>query len=153
MGFMYGNITNHLPRTNFDFYKIYPSRAEMQREVEELAENPEDDVEVPVNAYLLVDYSSSTTNTYEENLQADLNKYASGNFDYTVWQVQLIDELAKAVAIARLHSILPTFEVYGNYKIDILKSMGGPDYFGKGKNIWSINTVSGIPIAPQVENT
>ncbi len=163
MGFLYGNITNHLPRTNFKFYKVYPNRTLMHKEVEEIPEEEWNDLYIPEGEYLLVDYSSD--GNYVQNYQMDLETYCheveddegniheihEGNFDCTVWQVRYLlneDKIVriKCVAVARLHSILPTFETYGSYKIDILESISGVDAFGRGKNIWSIDTISGAPV-------
>lgn len=140
MGFLYGNISNHLPRTHFQFEKIYPSRIAMHTEVEEIPENIEEDVEFGLNVYFLVDYSSGDK-SYTENQQDDINAYGIGNFDYTVWQSQYIDEHIRCVAKARLHSVLPTFETLGSYQIDILEPISGADFFGRGKNIWGIETI------------
>lgn len=156
MGFLYGNITNHLPRTNFPpFYKIYPTRKEMHEEVEVIAKEGED-IEVDIGEYLLIDYSLKSYNdqnrTYIQNQEIDENEYGMGSFDSTVWQVQLVkvdkDELARCIAIDRLHSVLPTFEQHGHVTIDILEPLSGSDYFGRGKNIWSINS-DGFPISKQ----
>jgi hypothetical protein len=47
-----------------------------------------------------------------------------------------------------LHSVLPTFETQGHVTIDILEPLSGADYFGRGKNIWSINS-DGFPLSKQ----
>jgi hypothetical protein len=33
MGFLYGNIINHIPRSNFRFSKVYSSRWAMDRDI------------------------------------------------------------------------------------------------------------------------
>lgn len=170
MGFLYGDISHHLSRSNFNFYKIYPNRRAMHQEVEEIPEDGLQDVYLPEGVYVLIDYSSS--GNYAQNYNIDLNwyshniyenlpelekpepvYYSEGNFDYTVWQVQYIKEIinneeetrVRCIPIARLHSVLPTFETVGSVKIDILEPISGGDYFGRGKNIWTINTISGLP--------
>ena len=155
MGFMYGNSIIHQPRTNFTFTEVFPNRAAMQRKAEEVTvDDPQYEVYVSIGAYVLIDYNKTNENGggYAENWAIDQDKYkiaddiaANNNFDLTVWQVQLIDEQAKCVAIARLHSILPTFETCGHYAIDILESISEGNYFGRGKNIFTINTITGIP--------
>lgn len=141
MGFLYGNTSNHLPRTHFNFQKVYQNRKEMQFEIE----NTIFQEHIPLNSYLLVDYKSGTK-TYQNNQQIDMEEYGNNNFDLTVWQIQEIDENPKCIAIARLHSILPTFEVCGQYKVGLVSSPGfGGDQFGKGKNIFTINNINNIP--------
>ena len=141
MGFLYGNINNHLPRTHFNFQKVYQNRKEMQYEIE----NTVTQDYTLLNSYLLVDYKSGTR-TYKDNQQIDIDEYGNDNFDLTVWQIQEINNSPKCIAIARLHSILPTFEVCGNYKVGLAPtaSFGGEQY-GKGKNIYPINNISDIP--------
>ena len=143
MGFLYGNISNHLPRTSFSFAKIYPSRIAMHTEVEEIPENPEENVEFGLNVYFLIDYSSGEK-SYLENQADDIAAYGIGNFDYTVWQTHFIDQRIRCVAKARLHSVLPTFETLGSYNIDILEPISGADFFGRGKNIWEIKEIKNL---------
>lgn len=87
----------------------------------------------PYNVYLYVDYSLS--GTYSQNANIDQATYNQGNFDGTVWQVRKVGDQKTCIAIARLHSVLPTFEVIGSYDIDILEPLFDTDYFN-GKNIW-----------------
>lgn len=187
---LYGKLNNHMPRTNFNFTKVYPNREAMRHAVENkifytylnegetdasainrvvgiselfikdvvIIANPDDSVKatyifdgtnwnvtteqyeydpftnIAANSYLLVDYNSD--GNYNANRAIDEALYGDNNFDLTVWQSQIIDEVPKSVAIARLHSILPTFEKCGEYRIDILAPTSGGDYFGKGKNIY-----------------
>lgn len=157
MGFMYGNSFIHQPRTNFTFTEVFPNRAAMQRKAEEItSDDPKYEEYVDIGAYVLIDYNkiNSDGGGYSENWAIDQDKYknadptvtANNNFDLTVWQVQLVNEKAKCIAIARLHSVLPTFEVCGNYQIDILESTSEGNYFGRGKNIFTLDSITDIPI-------
>lgn len=151
MGFFYGNISNHIPRTNFKFTKIFPNRLTMHEVVEENSEDSTQNQDFGLNKYFLIDYSSGgKDSSYLENVEIDEKEYGAGNFDYTVWQSQLIDENIKCIAIARLHSVLPTFETLDSYQIDILEPISGADYFGRGKNYQSLSTITNIPILQKI---
>jgi hypothetical protein len=72
MGFMYGNVTSHLPRTNFKITKVYPNRALMQFEAEEeTTDNIEEEIYIAPGSYLLVDYSMNGSKHYSENWAVD----------------------------------------------------------------------------------
>lgn len=162
MGFLYGNTINHLPLTQFDIFEIFPNRKEMQKKIEKFDETEDgrEEQNIPYGKYVLVDYSLN--NNYKENAQIDQEAYQityadtdinEGIFDLTVWQVQehtvfrneKTFKAPKAIAIARLHSILPTFESIGNYHIDILEPISDADFFGRGKNIWALHKDSHLP--------
>lgn len=133
---MYGNITSYQPHTNFNFYRTYANKAAMVAKIEEIpTDGTIDKLEYElINSYLLVDYSADGTSSYTKNHNIDKEKYgANSNFDLTVWQVRLIDNYPRCVAIARMHSVLPTFEVEDSYHIDLLEPMSEGDFFGKGK--------------------
>lgn len=225
MGFLYGNTFNHIPRTNFNFSKIYCSRYALMND-------STDYKDVPVFGYVLINYSpsenqfapikkallelkdevaidsdtytkllpylnenmfeeiliptsgdaslesayitkyqfkakneetgedylelvktianSSPTELYIKHLTLDQNTYGleydeegnvisniNINFDHTVWQKVMIDDTYEFIAIARLHSVLPTFEYEGHYNIDLLEPMNmAGEYFGSGKVVW-----------------
>ena len=103
----------------------------------------EPNIDIATNLYLLVDYNKD--GNYAENRTIDAEIYGDNNFDLTVWQVQMIDDLPRCIAVARLHSILPTFEKCGEYHIDIFAPTSAGDYFGKGKNIYVLNA-NNLPI-------
>ena len=166
MGFLYGNTINHLPLTQFNIFGIFPNRKAMQLQ----AEVPKDvdgrkEYNIGYGQYLLVDYSLN--NAYAQNAQIDREYYGidyentdinEGIFDLTVWQVQehqvyrdnKMVKAPKAIAIARLHSILPTFESIGKYEIDILEPISDADFFGRGKNIWALNEDSHLPVPRKI---
>lgn len=206
---MYGNITQHIPRTNFKFAAVYPSRLVMALD-EKNYWNYQDhkgkkdyaDVngakpmyDIKENDYVLVNYTVPKQSLGEEKLPAiifqenqndDLNNnnsfafeldgknikvdkdgnyivktgkdekgnltydeyyeelvnnggtFAPGDYHMTVWQKQRLVNNSKAkptyVAICRIHSVLPTFETWGTYHIDILEPLSSyPDAFGQGK--------------------
>lgn len=164
MGFMYGNVTQHIPRTNFKFHARYPSRRaaqEDQRRYEEYQKNIDKNPTktyvhtVNTNEYILIDYTIaplfkegdiSSAEFFNINKNDDLNyiegdAFAPADYHYTVWQKQkMVDEYNQEkfvyIAIARLHSILPTFETWGTYHMDVLEPLSSnPDAFGAGK-IW-----------------
>lgn len=161
MGFLYGNTVNHLPLTQFDIFETFPNRKEMQIKVEvPNEEEGREENNIDYGKYLLVDYSLN--NNYSENVRIDKEYYGidyddttinEGIFDLTVWQVQeqpvyrddRYFNAPKAIAIARLHSILPTFESIGKYDIDILEPISDADFFGRGKNIWALNDNDNLP--------
>lgn len=145
---MYGNITNYFPRTKFQFYGIFPSRDDMMKVAEDktkydnltnkqVSESEKYDKNL-INSYLLVDYTHGG-GKYSDNHKKDITRFGtdenhSANFDLTVWQVRLDAGYPKCFAIARLHSVLPTFEIQGSYQFDLLPPISEGDYFGKGKN-------------------
>jgi len=161
MGFLYGNTVNHLPLTQFNIFETFPNRKEMQITVEMPNEdNGQEEYNIGYGQYVLVDYSFN--NSYAENVRIDREYYGidyedtninEGIFDLTVWQVQehtvyrdgVRFKAPKAIAIARLHSILPTFESIGKYEIDILEPISDADFFGRGKNIWALNDNDNLP--------
>lgn len=146
MGFLYGNTNVNLPRTHFDIEFVYANRADMVYWVEEFEPDTaeEESMVVPMGTYLLVDYNFGDAG-YVANANIDKTNYGNNNFDLTVWQVQKVADIKRAVAIARLHSVIPTFEVCGNYRFDVLEPMSDGDYFGKGKNIFELNATTNIP--------
>lgn len=159
MGFLYGNTSNHQPRTHFNFYRIYPNRKTMQHEVEDVtAEDIINETYVPYGSYLLVNYSfkdvhqntpsadgGERSQYYTSNKETDEATYdGNGSFDLTVWQVQKVNELPHCVAIARLHSVLPTFEVAGQYRVDILEPLSAGNYYGHGKYVMPLNASTDI---------
>lgn len=104
MGFLYGNISQHIPRTNFKIYTIFPSKYDMERslelEIERVKEFGDTEMNVPLFSYVLIDYRTKphdelnkTDNFLDEseyynvNKLNDLNRYEA-NFDQTVWQKQ-----------------------------------------------------------------
>lgn len=117
MGFLYGNIITHVPRSQFQFDKIYSTRSEMEQQ------QSMDNVR-PLR-YILIDYNHNDAG-YQSNLNIDQERYGlkngdtityAVNYDQTVWQKQYIhgedDSLSlKYIAIDRLHSVLPIFETY-----------------------------------------
>ena len=132
---------------------------EITRDSEEVPSEEEgrEEINIDYGKYLLVDYSLN--NNYSENVRIDKEYYGidyddttinEGIFDLTVWQVQehpvyrddRYFNAPKAIAIARLHSILPTFESIGKYDIDILEPISDADFFGRGKNTHRINRES-----------
>ena len=171
MGFMYGNITQHIPRTNFKFSAVYPSRRAVQEDQKRYEEYQKDIQNNPkptyvhsinINEYILIDYTIKPL-FHEDDLKAEeffmSNKnddivyqegdtFAPADYHYTVWQkqTQKIDGVDQQVyiAIARMHSILPTFETWGTYHMDVLEPLSSnPDAFGAGK-IWY------YPLEPEV---
>lgn len=214
MGSMYGNITQHIPRTNFKFAAVYPSRLAMALDEKDywnhFYHSEKDDYEekngaIPIhnikeNDYVLVNYtvpkkdfnSDLPAEIFSSNQADDINNinrfayevieqddgtvvlklengqpimqsgrdsdgnylyneyyadlidnggtFAPGDYHMTVWQKQRVRAGADKptyVAICRLHSILPTFETWGSYHIDILDPLSSyPDAFGAGKEWW-----------------
>lgn len=166
MSFFYGNINQHIARTNFQFAATYPSRRAMQEDENNywLIKEPPDGVdvshlkynyEVLENEYVLVDYTKAPIFPKPESSEVvfNINKaddasfidgdtFEPGNYHYTVWQKQKIhnDRKPEYVAIARIHSILPTFETWGTHHIDILESLSSdPNIYGGGKNLFGTN--------------
>lgn len=176
---LYGNITQHIPRTNFKIKAVYPSRLQMALDEKKYwaYKRHETDPEyvkeylheINVNEYVMVDYtfkSDKFKDSYDTNKSVDSNNknsfayaddgvspaedypadligfggtFAPGNYHATIWQKQITaeDRTPSYVAIARLHSILPTFETWGSYEIDILEPLSSyPDAFGAGKEWW-----------------
>lgn len=131
MSSLYGNQYGHIPKTHFNFFKVYPNRKKMQQEVENHVDDNGNPVSIRAGNYLLVDYSQE--NSYTTNQAIDGAEYDHDNFDLTVWYTQEINGDVKSVAVTRLHSILPFFDVQGQYKIDVLEPISAGDYFGKGK--------------------
>ena len=151
MSFYNPTSINPWPRTQFTFHAIYSNREEMRHTVEDVTtDNIGAEVYVPYNVYLLVDYNKNGSEHYASNQEEDLKVYGNDNFDLTVWQVREVDYKPKCFAVARLHSVLPTFEVCGQYRIDLLASISGGDYFGKGKNLFPLDADTNIPVP--VEN-
>lgn len=218
MGSMYGNITQHIPRTNFKFAAVYPSRLAMALDERNYwnydlygkennyscyGPDPKYIHKIQENDYVLVNYTILPKGNYTEEekkvifearqkedienenifayeIDDDGNKigvkqtdmkivedtespfygkevpiyngyfedlienggtFAPGDYHMTVWQKQRVrvgeDVKPTYVAICRLHSILPTFETWGSYHIDILDSLSSyPDAFGAGKEWW-----------------
>ena len=165
MNSMYGSPIQHIPRTTFKFAATYPSRRGMQEDEKKYWEyqNKKDKIpglkkeyihEIQINNYVLVDYTQKPIHqntTIAENQYYSKNKtddempqsgdnFSPSNYHYTVWQKQEITPGEKPVyiAIARLHSILPTFEQWGSYEIDILEPLSSdPSSFGAGKE-WQV---------------
>ena len=115
---LYGTIVNHSPRSIFDIVKIYPNVVSMQAD--------KHNEEIPVNAYVLIDYvQSNNPEDYTQNNGLNNAGLYNTNFnidnqdkpedlivDYnqTVWQKRYSDSSKKDFeyfALARLHSILP----------------------------------------------
>lgn len=205
MNTLYGNIHQHIPRTNFKFKAVYPSRLAMALDEKNYwnytdHKDKEDFNGAPpihtidINDYVLINYTIPkkdsinsiideifTENqnddlTNNNNFAYDLNEngeieikkgyyyddknnkcytydeyyqdliehggtFAPGNYHMTVWQKQKFSDNENIkpsyVAIARLHSILPTFESWGSYHIDVLEPLSSyPDQFGIGKDQW-----------------
>lgn len=221
MSSMYGNITQHIPRTNFKFAAVYPSRLAMALDEKDYWNHYDYTINTTINKkeyeekngakplhtinendYVLVNYTVPKKN-FNSNLPAEIflsnqaddinndnrfayeleehddgtitiklddegnpivksgkdsngnllyNEYyadlienggtfAPGDYHMTVWQKQRVrvGENVKPtyVAICRLHSILPTFETWGECHIDILEPLSSyPDAFGTGKVWW-----------------
>lgn len=212
MSSMYGNIRQHIPRTNFNFAAVYPSRLAMaldeknywnhynhggkidyeekngarplynirendyvlvnytvpkqqnsgeQGKLPEIIfqENQTDDlnnnnsfafelnddnsIKVDNNGNFIVKKGTdkngnSLYNEYYEDLVNNGGTFAPGDYHMTVWQKQRLasgsNNKPTYVAIGRIHSILPTFETWGTYNIDILEPLSSyPDAFGQGK--------------------
>lgn len=207
---MYGNITQHIPRTNFKFAAVYPSRLALaldeknywnfsyhgEKEDYAIKNGAKPLHSIGVNEYVLINYNIPKQNSnnnqmpeviFNSNQEDDLNNnnsfayelnqdgsikmdinnnpvpksgldengnptydeyytdlinyggtFQSGNYHYTIWQKQykVKNDNVKPtfVAIGRLHSIIPTFETWGSYNIDILEPLSSdPDAFGMGK--------------------
>ena len=154
MGFLYGNLTQHMPRSHFNLSKVYSNRKAMHIDIETITEGEDGaDLTVSPGSYLLVDYSYGD-NSYLDNQAIDKAEYGVDNFDLTVWQVQMIktekpaEELPRCVAVARIHSILPTFHVVDHYNIDLLKPISTPlgEHFGIGKTIFPLDPETELPV-------
>lgn len=146
---MYGNVSFYQPHTKFNISKTYTSRAAMTQDIEEIvpfdnswSDQKKKEWEAQLNAidslvnskaYVLVDYSFD--NKYTTNHAKDVTKFGNeSNFDLTVWQVRMVNDSPRCIAIARMHSVLPTFQVCGSYSFDILPAVSDGDYFGQIKN-------------------
>lgn len=91
------------------------------------------------NSFAYAEDGVTPAEDYPVDLIGQGGTFAPGNYHATIWQKQIIseDHTPSYVAIARLHSILPTFETWGNYEIDILEPLSSyPDVFGAGKEWW-----------------
>lgn len=165
MGSLYGNASIAVPRTQYDFKATYPSRRALQRDDElywEFVENMQEGADkepgyfydIGENEFVLVDYTvapifhenpSNANDIYALNLADDANfqegdTFQPSNYHHTVWQKVTVDPKHRPVyiAIARIHSILPTFEAWGEYHIDVLEPLSSvPELFGAGKTWYS----------------
>jgi len=86
VGFLYGDIKQHIPRTNFTFAAIYSSRTELEadysKEYPTVGESLIPQYQVAINEYVLIDYSKG--DGYQINKAVDSN-YGT-DYHYTVWQ-------------------------------------------------------------------
>lgn len=140
---IYGNVSFYQPHTKFNITETFNSRAALVSLIEDpLPEGLTQEeikaivghIDALVNKYVLVDYTYEEGN-YKTNHQKDKTRFGNNsNFDLTVWQVRLIKDIPHCIAIARMHSVLPTFEVHGSYRFDVLPAISAGDYFGKGKS-------------------
>lgn len=195
MGTLYGNITQHIPRTGFNIKAVFPSRtalaldekwywfhqANLEAVTNSLERTLHEEKSIQINDYILINYTAPDarydsildTAVFNDNKNTDaednqeiitnpipyidtndeshewaypdeLKNFggipAPGNYHMTIWQRQQVNTANGAkptyVAIGRLHSILPTFETWGTYHIDMLEPLTSyPAYFGVGKNL------------------
>lgn len=111
--------------------------------------NSKGEIQVDSNGnFILMDGKDSSGNKIYNEYYEDLAKYggvfAPGDYHMTVWQKQQLAQGKNSdgtnarptyVAVARLHSIIPTFGIGGTYNIDLLDPLSSnPDAFGYGKN-------------------
>lgn len=134
---LYGNSSLSVPRTTYNFAAVYPSRKDL--------EDADNEDSIGNNSFVLIDYTldpeiDGMGNNYERNYNKDIqdgNSFAPSNYHLTVWQKILNydgDRNYRYIAIARLNSVLPTFETWGFYNLDILKPLSDSlNLFGAGK--------------------
>lgn len=124
MNSFYGNIISHLPRSGFNFTKIFSNRAEL-----DAYDWENKGTELGVGAYVIINYNQGSeadnAKNYQNNLNIDTATYSEINLsgaDYhsTVWQVRK-DEIKNVIVcsfqlIAKINStLISNFIPIGSY--------------------------------------